>query len=94
MTPQAEEGGPMAASPGWDDDGIRDLMVAVLQDSVDLLLHSKDLRVLAAELEWLRSNEEDHPFRFRRICAVLDLPPGSVRTIVLRRRTFPRWMLD
>ena len=77
-----------------DGDGIKRLLVAVLDDCIRLLLRSTRDTVLARELAWLLSDDDHHPFTFRQVCLVLELDPQIVRRAVLRQRTFPVWMMS
>jgi hypothetical protein len=61
------------------------LMVAVLEDAINVLRKRPRSRAGREAREWLASNDTHWPFAFERICEALDLDADSVRHQVAQR---------
>ncbi len=72
------------------------LLIAVLQDAIDCVCKCRAapdkyrLRRLREEAEWFMSEANDWLFSFERICELLGLEAGSVRSAVLGKRDSAR----
>ena len=78
----AESGG--AASC---DRGVKNLMIAVLEDGIRCFLGKREEDRLEAE-EWMTSEDEGFVFDFKTLCVTLDLDPIAVHEslVALRER--------
>jgi hypothetical protein len=56
------------------------LLVAVLADAINCLLHSRNRRIFREAREWIAGSDLAEPFSFEHICDVLMLSPGYIRT--------------
>jgi len=65
------------------------LLIAVLEDAIDCVCKCRSApdkyrqRRLREEQGWFMSEANDRPFAFERVCEVLGLDAGSVRSAVL-----------
>lgn len=68
--------------------GVRNLMIAVLEDAVRAYVAGDAQERFESEV-WIASRERGFPFAFTVICETLGLEPDAVRDALRRMRTQP-----
>lgn len=75
-------------------DGIRRLLVAILDDALRVLFSPPGMTSIGRPdrrraRQWFDSTDRSHAFTFERICEVLDLPASEFRSRVRRNLSLP-----